>query len=380
MPPGQLRAALNDGTGDIACTGIIITPERENLVDFTAPIVKDVKLVAVTSKSAPPINTLNDLSGREVYVNPVAVAKTELDKLNQRFKQAGKPEIAIKPVDPNLTEEDLPEMVNAGLIPATVSFDFRAQLWSRVFTNIVVTPAVIKEDGQLGWAIRKGSPQLKAVMDDFLKTHGQGTTFGNTMMKRYAKGTRWVKNSTSEADMQRLKSYVKYFQKYAAEYNFDYPDARRPGLPGIHAAAGSRQSPRCSRRHAGLPQYAAAKPINIPDVRDPENNIHAGAKMMAQITTTYFNDPGIDQMNKTLFTFAAYNAVQNRIVRLRKEAQVQGLDPNIWFGNVELVVAKDIGQETVQYVSNIYKYYVAYKMTIDQLQTREQAKQTVKPK
>lgn len=380
MPPGQLLTALNDGTGDIACTGIIITPERENFVDFTAPIVKDVKLVAVTSKTVPPINALDDLSGREVYVNPVTIAKTELDQLNQRFKQAGKPEIAIKPVDPNLTEEDLLEMVNAGLIPATVSFNFRAHLWSRAFTNLVVTPAVLKEDGQLGWAMRKGSPQLKAVMDDFLKTHGQGTTFGNTMMKRYAKDTRWVKNSTSEADMQRLKSYVKYFQKYAAEYNFDYlmlaaqayqESTLRQDLVSPRGAVGVMQV---------LPQYAAAKPINIPDVRDPENNIHAGAKMMAQITTTYFNDPGINQMNKTLFTFAAYNAGQNRIVRLRKEAQAQGLDPNIWFGNVELVVAKDIGQETVQYVSNIYKYYVAYKMTLEQRQTREQAMQTVKAK
>jgi membrane-bound lytic murein transglycosylase MltF len=96
--------------------------------------------------------------------------------------------------------------------------------------------------------------------------------------------------------------------------------------------------------------------------------------MMAQITTTYFNDPGIDQMNKTLFTFAAYNAGQNRIVRLRKEAQAQGLDPNLWFGNVELVVAKDIGQETVQYVSSIYKYDVAYKMTQEQRQAHEKAR------
>jgi len=380
LPPGQLLAALNDGTGDIACTGIIITPERENLVDFTAPIVKDVKLVAVTSKSAPPINILDDLSGKEVYVNSITIAKAELDTLNQRFKLAGKPEIVIKPVDPNLTEEDLLEMVNAGLIPATVSFNFRAHLWSRAFTNLVVTPAVLKEDGQLGWAMRKGSPQLKAVMDDFLKTHGQGTTFGNMMMNRYTKDTRWVKNSTSEADMQRLKSYVKYFQKYAAEYNFDYlmlaaqayqESTLRQDLVSPRGAVGVMQV---------LPQYAAAKPINIPDVRDPENNIHAGAKMMAQITTTYFNDPGIDQMNKTLFTFAAYNAGQNRIVRLRREAQAQGLDPNLWFGNVELVVAKDIGQETVQYVSNIYKYYVAYKMTLDQQQTREQAKQAVKSK
>jgi membrane-bound lytic murein transglycosylase MltF len=100
--------------------------------------------------------------------------------------------------------------------------------------------------------------------------------------------------------------------------------------------------------------------------------------MLAQITKTYFNDPGISQMNKTLFTFAAYNAGQNRIVRLRKQAEKEGLDPNKWFGNVELIAAKDIGQETVQYVSNIFKYYVAYKMSLDQQKIREQAKQTVK--
>jgi ABC-type amino acid transport substrate-binding protein len=29
MPPGQLQAALNDGIGDIACTAILITPERQ---------------------------------------------------------------------------------------------------------------------------------------------------------------------------------------------------------------------------------------------------------------------------------------------------------------------------------------------------------------
>lgn len=380
MPPGQLLAALNDGIGDIACTGIIITPEREKLVDFTVPIFEGVKLVVVTSKSAPAVNAVDDLSGKDVYVNSATLAKDELDNVNRGLKQAGKPEIGIKAVDPNLTEEDLLEMVNAGLIPATVAFNFRAELWAKAFSNIVVTPAVLKKDGQLGWAMRKGSPQLEAVMDDFLKTHGQGTTFTNMMIKRYTKDTKWVKNSTSEAEMKKLQAYVKYFQKYAAEYNFDYL---------MLAAQGYQESmlnqDRVSPRGAVgvmqvLPQYAAAPPISIPDVLDPENNIHAGTKMLAQITKTYFNDPGISQMNKTLFTFASYNAGQNRIVRLRKEAQAEGLDPNKWFGNVELVVAKDIGQETVQYVSNIYKYYVAYKMTLDQQQTRGQAKQAVKVK
>ncbi len=65
-------------------------------------------------------------------------------------------------------------------------------------------------------------------------------------------------------------------------------------------------------------------------------------------------------------SFAAYNAGPNRIAHLRKRAATEGLDPNQWFGNVELVVAKEVGQETTQYVSNIYKYYVAYKLTLEE--------------
>jgi membrane-bound lytic murein transglycosylase MltF len=58
---------------------------------------------------------------------------------------------------------------------------------------------------------------------------------------------------------------------------------------------------------------------------------------------------------------------------LRKEAADSGLDPNVWFGNVELVAAKDIGQETVTYVANIYKYYIAYKLALEQKQLKQKA-------
>ena len=79
-------------------------------------------------------------------------------------------------------------------------------------------------------------------------------------------------------------------------------------------------------------------------------------------------------MNKTLMAFASYNAGPNRIAKLRKEATEMGLDPNVWFGNVELVAAKEIGQETVTYVGNIYKYYIAYKLTVEQRKVRDKAK------
>src|SRR5215469_396898 len=77
------------------------------------------------------------------------------------------------------------------------------------------------------------------------------------------------------------------------------------------------------------------------------------------------NDPKIDPLNRTLLAFAGYNAGPNRIARLREEARQEGLDPNRWFGNVELVVARDIGQVTVTYVGNVYKYYVAYKLALE---------------
>jgi membrane-bound lytic murein transglycosylase MltF len=139
--------------------------------------------------------------------------------------------------------------------------------------------------------------------------------------------------------MKKFKAYVKYFQQYAAQYNFDYV---------MLAAQGYQESmlnqDRVSPRGAVgimqvLPHYAAAKPINIPNVHNPKDNIHAGAKMLAQIAKTYFNDPGIDEINKTSSP-CCLQRWPNRIVRLRKQAQAEGLDPNVWFGNVELVVQK----------------------------------------
>jgi membrane-bound lytic murein transglycosylase MltF len=119
-----------------------------------------------------------------------------------------------------------------------------------------------------------------------------------------------------------------------------------------------------------IPKLAAADPINIPDVSNADANIHAGAKILYNIAGTYFNDSGIDLVNKTLFTFASYNAGPTRIAQLQKNAPLDDLDPNKWFNNVELAVARDVGEQTVIYVGNIYKYYVAYRLTADERKRR----------
>ena len=107
---------------------------------------------------------------------------------------------------------------------------------------------------------------------------------------------------------------------------------------------------------------ATAKQMRIGNIDQLEPNIHAGVKYVRHLIDTYFNDASVDELNRTLFAFASYNAGPARIRSLRQEAKRQGLNPNIWFNNVERIVAQRIGRETVQYVSNIYKYYIAYDM------------------
>jgi membrane-bound lytic murein transglycosylase MltF len=121
-----------------------------------------------------------------------------------------------------------------------------------------------------------------------------------------------------------------------------------------------------------LPSTAAGDPINIPDIEKIESNIHAGVKYLRWLHDRYFKDEKMDRLNKGLFTFASYNAGPARVAKLRLQALEMGLDPNVWFNNVEVVAAKKIGRETVQYVSNIYKYYIAYRLIVDKLQIKRE--------
>ncbi len=374
MSPAQVEAALTEGLGDIIAYGIVVTPEREKRVAFSTPIQTDVTQVIVTGSTFGTVSAIQDLGGKAVYVNPLSTYYYNLQKVNESLQKAGKKPIIIKAADKNLTEDDLVQMVNAGLIPATAMTKERAELWSKVLDNIRPHPdLVLSEKVNLAWVMRKDNPQLKQVVDSFVESHAVGTSFGNTLLRRYLQDTKWVKDSTSDEEMKKYKTLVAIFQKYAAEYNFDYL---------MLAAQGYQESllDQSRRNRSGaigimqvVPKYAAASPINVPNVGSAEGNIQAGAKILRNIADTYFNDPMIDPVNKTLLVFASYNAGPNRIVHLRKEATDMGLDPNIWFGNVELLVAKDIGQETVTYVGNIYKYYVAYKLAVEQAQLKKKS-------
>ena len=375
MRPDELGPALSQGVGDFVAADIVITPGRQKLYAFTAPIMRNVKQIVVTGAELAKAKSLDDLAGSDIYVSPLTSFYENLKRVNEERAVAGKAPLSVKLADPNLQEDDLVEMVNAGLIPATVAMQHRAELWGQILPNIQVHPEMmIANEGELGWVMRKDNPQLKKLLDQFTATHGQGTVFGNTLLRRYLKNTKWVSDSTSAAEMKRFATYVEYFKKYAAEYNFDYLMIVAQG----YQESGLDQSKKSRGGAVGImqviPKYAAAAPINVLDVRRADKNILAGVRMLNNIVTTYFNDPAIDDVNKTLFTFAGYNAGPARIARLRRKAKEHGLNPNKWFGNVELEVAEEVGEEPVLYVENIYKYYVAYKLATERKQELQKAR------
>ncbi|MBW2208137.1 MAG: transglycosylase SLT domain-containing protein, partial [Deltaproteobacteria bacterium] len=322
---------------------------------------------------APKITTLEDLSGKEIYVRKSSSYFESLTRVNASFKKQGRPPILLKTADEYLETEDILEMVNAGLIPMTVADSTLANFWSQIFPNITIYPKIaVNRGARIAWMIRKDSPKLKKVINDFVKTHKKGTLMGNILLKRYLKSTNYVRNSRAKKDMERFNAAVDFFQKYAKTYDMDWL---------LVAAVGYQESriDQSVRSPAGavgvmqvLPSTAKAHPVNIPDIEEMGENIHAGVKYLDWIYETYFEKENMDRLNKHLFTFAAYNAGAGKITRLRREAKKAGFDPNIWFGNVEVIAAKRIGRETVQYVSNIFKYYVAYRLIMDKLKKKEQ--------
>ncbi len=373
----QLLSALVDGKVDMAIAQLTVTPERQKLVDFTDPVRKDVDEIVVTGPGSPPIASVDDLAGQEVFVRKSSSYHQSLLALNERLQAAGKPPVSIRAAPENLEDEDLLEMVNAGLIKIIVVDNYLAEFWKQVLTNLTVNDAVaVRTGGTLAVAIRKDSPQLAAGLNAIIDEYGLGTAFGNTMEKRYLQSTKFVKDATSEAERRKFLALTEYFRKYGDQYDVDWLLMAAQGFQ----ESGLDQGVKSPVGAIGVMQVmpATAKDLDVGDISRLEPNIHAGVKYMRWVVDEYYKDEPMDRLNKGLFAFASYNAGPGRIRQLRREAEKRGLDPNVWFGNVEQIASERIGRETVTYVGNIYKYYVAYRLISEDQERRAAAKEGLK--
>ncbi len=370
----ELLPALVHGLGDIAAANLTITPERLALVDFSAPIATGVTEVVVTGPSSPVLASIDDLAGRSIHVRRSSSYWESLERINEGFRDRGLQPIDLVPAEEFLEDEDLLEMVNAGLLPLAIVDSHKARFWAEVLEEIVVRDDLtVREEAEIGWAFRRDSPQLEEMVNGFIRGHRQGTLFGNVILKRYLQDNPWVRNSLAEEDRERFDAMIHLFEKYGKRYDIHY--LMLAAL--AYQESGLDQSKRSRQGAVGVMQMLPSTPadpnVNIRNIDQLENNIHAGAKYLDFLHDRYFADEAMDTFNQLMFTFASYNAGPARVRRLRDAAVEMNLDPNEWFGNVEVVAARQIGRETVQYVSNIAKYYVAYRLIEAQRELKETA-------
>ncbi len=373
MSRDLLYPALRDGKVDMVAAMVTVRPELEALVAFSEPTRTNVSQVVVTGPGAPPIATVDDLAGQDVFVRKASVYHETLTALNEQLKARGKPPVVINEAPDVFEDDDILEMVNAGLAPITVVDDYLAQFWSQIFTGITVHPDLaLRTGGNLAVAFRKENPELRETVNVWLRKHQKGDAFRNVIERRYLKDAKYAKNAAAEAERAKFQAVAELFKKYGAQYEIDYLLMAAQGYQESTLDHGVRSPVGAIGVMQVMP--ATGKELNVGDIAEIEPNIHAGVKYMRFMMDHYFKDEPMDNVNKGLMAFAAYNCGPGRLRQLRSETAKRGLDPNVWFGNVERVASERIGRETVTYVSNIFKYYVTYRLTTEQRERRVAAK------
>ena len=369
----QLIPGLLAGKGDIAAGNLTVTETRLAQVDFVAPRDrKGVRELVVTGPKSPALTKLDDLSGKTVHVRKSSSYFESLNALNARFKKEGKAPVKLVLLPDALEDEDAMEMLNVGLLQILVVDDWKAQFWAKILPAIVVhDDIVLRDEGYIGWAIRKQSPKLQQAITDFYLNYVKKQSLTEVRMQQELQRVKQITSNTEDAELKRFTQTIGLFERYGTEYHFD---------PLMLAAQGFQESQlkQSARSHVGaigimqlMP--ATGKELAVGDIRVTESNIHAGAKYLDLLMSRYFPDAHFSETDRALFAFASYNAGPAKIAKMRKEASAKGLSPDKWFNNVEIVVAEKVGVETTTYVRNIYKYYAAYRLVQDARAARERA-------
>jgi membrane-bound lytic murein transglycosylase MltF len=375
VPFSELIPALLDGRGDVAAAFLTVTEERRTEVTFAAPFRRSVSEVLVTHEGTKVPEDWAGLSGERVYVLRGSAYAEHLRDFNEQLRGEGLEPIEIEEADARLRSEDVLEFVNAGVVERTVIDDYKAELWQKVLPDIRVHDSLALTSGShVAWAVRPGSRKLKVEIDAFVSTAREGALLGNILLERYFGDVKWLENPNSSSERDKLRRYLDLFREYGDRFGFD---------PLALAAQAYQESglDHESRSPAGavglmqiLPSTAADPNVDVSDIDDPEGNVHAGTKYLAFIRDRYFDEPELSDWDRRALTWAAYNAGPRKIREARALAKRMGLDPDRWFGNVEVAARRAIGREPVRYVDNIYRYYVAYRMSwIHESERREAA-------
>jgi membrane-bound lytic murein transglycosylase MltF len=377
LPFSGLLTALLGGRGDVVMAGMTATEERAARVAFARPYIRGVRERVVRHKAAPDLASAEELSGRTLLVLSGSSHLANARALHARLRAAGRPGVNIVEAPAALEEEDLLEMVNAGIAPYAVADGHLAAAWDRVMPDTELTEASLATNQNIAWAVRPDATELRALLDRFVEERVErDRSTAMTIWRRYFQDTRFLKNPVGLAERDRVRQLAPHFRGESERVGFNWLMMLAQGFQ-------ESQLDPAARSHVGalgvmqlMP--ATGREMGARDLTAAEQNIRAGIAYMDRLRGRYFNDPALAEEERVYFALAAYNAGPNRINRLREEAPKMGLDPNRWFGHMERVVQARVGSEPVRYVANIRAYFLTYAGLAEQAQERAEDREELR--
>jgi membrane-bound lytic murein transglycosylase MltF len=365
---------------DLVDANLTITVERRRQLDFSAPLRTGVDEIIVTGADLGNIRSFDDLTRHVLLLRRSSSYFVHVAMLNAQRLENGAAPLKVVRVDEILEDVDLLEMIQAGIIDATVVDRHKAELWAQVFDGIRLHPdLVVHGGGETAIALRKKSPELKKALDGFVATVAERTKLGNILDARYLDSTKWITKLSSQRGQAAVERGIALAQRYAPEYGFDWV---------VIAALAYQESGFDHARQSAagavglmqiLPSTASDPNVDIPNISKPEANVHAGVKYLAFLRDRYFSSGEIDDFNRTMFALAAYNAGPANIQSARNLAPKLGLDPDVWFANTEIAVEEIVGTQPTNYVRNIFKYTVDLRLSEELAAARQQVSGSIQP-
>lgn len=360
----QLIPLLLAGKGDMIAANLTVTPGRIKKVAFTKPL-KTVKELIVTRKELADKDIFaTSLSGGSIKV-AARKSSSYYETIQSWNKSNPKRKLGIQLMDENLTPESIMELVSKRKADYALIDSHLFEAAQRLYPNLALAKEQVFEekDSSLAIAVRKKSPKLLRELNQFIPKVRDGSRLGNIIKDKYFNDALLLKHKASEDG--ELSPYDELFKKYGKKYKWDwrllaalcFQESRfNQDIINPWGAIGLFQ----------VKQMTADEPyVGISDIRGPdkaERNIHAGVRYLSWIRDRYFKK--LPQRRRIRLSLAAYNAGPRTVLRARKLTAKMGLDPNIWFRNVELAMAKMRKAEPVSYVSEINKRYVSYSLLL----------------
>lgn len=355
-PKDQLLGALQRGEGDMVAPGELLDASRMPQIIPSRPIVAQVPMVLVTGSQR--AFSLDRLSGQSLALSPGSAAGAALTRLNRQLVTQRKAPVRVEWVDPSLAVEDVLEMVQAGIYPATVVEKTIAERWLKVMPKLRLGAEVRLDNLQdMHWFFRNDSGRLQASADQFLNNYrapaNQDAAFNRVYSRLYR-----VHQPLDSVGRQRLERVRPTLQRYADKHQMDWL--------GLAALAFKESTLNPSARGAsgavGLMQITpgAARSVGVSSIHQLDNNVQASARYLADIRRKFFSSPKLNERERLAFTLAAYNMGPQRVQKLRDEAKRRGLNPNQWFFQVERIAMETVGMGVVSYVNSVNKYFLAY--------------------